>query len=357
MLRNTGQANPLDYGIFTGFDIKYPDFTVITPQTGLEFKVRPLLVDEAGKLRSTLTTPNKVAELINHILWDGITDKPDIINTFDNLLKLQTLKDREALLYGLYVITFGDNMDANVVCQNCNANRSVKIDLSKIFSINIYPGTNSVKRSYELAKLNNPDVYDPEVESELQKEELQKRQRKQSAKKEENTEQQSLIDDVKPNVYNNFASVEDFINNSILSKEIAIDLDLSFSPNSKFNKIVCILKSPTLEDEYLAINEAVLAQKAQLDFVNETLRIKRFDAYYDDNGTTKIYKIENRIDIMREYKKFPLSAKKKILEAYKENFDAYSIDLKAKWTCMNCNTENNLNIDIVSEFFRLAFLS
>jgi len=121
--------------IFSGFEIKYPEYSVITPQTMLEFTIRSLTVDEEEKLKGSLLTPNKLAEHLNEVIFSCIVKKPDSIKTYDDFLNQITIKDRDALMYGLYHVTYKDIHNYDVTCASCNHVNSVKVNFLKSFKI------------------------------------------------------------------------------------------------------------------------------------------------------------------------------------------------------------------------------
>lgn len=125
--------------MFKGFDIKYPEYEVITPQTGYSINVRSLNVSEEERLKASLVTPSKITEHLNKCIYEAITKKPAPIKDFDSFLKNITLRDREALLYGLYHITYEEIRNYDVRCGNCNREYPVTIQASSTFSANPYP--------------------------------------------------------------------------------------------------------------------------------------------------------------------------------------------------------------------------
>ena len=129
---------------FTGFDLKYPEYEVITPQTHLTFNVRTLNVQEEERLKGSLVTPIKVTEHLNKCIWEAITKKPETIKDFESFLKLVTLKDREALLYGLYHITYEEIRNYDIRCGSCKKEYAVTINASDTFNFNGYPGTDNI---------------------------------------------------------------------------------------------------------------------------------------------------------------------------------------------------------------------
>ena len=88
--------------MFKGFNLKYPEYEVITPQTKLSFTVRSLNVQEEERLKGSILTPQKITEHLNKCLYESLVTKPEVIKDFKTFLENVTLKDRDALLYGLY---------------------------------------------------------------------------------------------------------------------------------------------------------------------------------------------------------------------------------------------------------------
>ena len=60
--------------MFTGFNIKFPEYEIICPQSKLSYTSRSLNVQEEENLRGSFLTPNKVAEQYSHRfhhMYDG----------------------------------------------------------------------------------------------------------------------------------------------------------------------------------------------------------------------------------------------------------------------------------------------
>lgn len=127
-------------GTFGGFQIAYPEYTVITPQTLQSFTVRSLNVSEEENLKSSLLNPRKIAEHLNSIIFKSLVKKPDHIKTFEDFLTKITIKDREALVYGLYHVTYKDVHNYDITCSQCEAHYAITVKISDCFSMNLWPG-------------------------------------------------------------------------------------------------------------------------------------------------------------------------------------------------------------------------
>lgn len=135
---------------FTGFDIKYPEYEVITPQTKQSFHVRSLNVQEEEKLKGSLITPSKTTEHLNKCLFDAMVKKPQVVKDFDTFLRATTLKDRDALLYGLYHITYEEIRNYDITCTSCRKEYPVTIKASDTFSFNSYPSKDVLSKKVKV---------------------------------------------------------------------------------------------------------------------------------------------------------------------------------------------------------------
>jgi len=127
-------------GFFPGFEIKYPEYELITPQTLQSYTVRSLTVEEEEVLKGSVQTPRKLPEHLNSILWKMIVKKPADIQTYSDFLNMVTLKDRDAMVYALYHITYKDIHNYDITCGACGKQFPVSLSIDKAFSIKGYTG-------------------------------------------------------------------------------------------------------------------------------------------------------------------------------------------------------------------------
>ena len=77
--------------MFTGFDVKLPEYEVVTPQTKNSFTLRTMMVKDEEKLKTSVMTPGKVTEHLNRCLYDVMVLKPEKIIDYQknkkNILK------------------------------------------------------------------------------------------------------------------------------------------------------------------------------------------------------------------------------------------------------------------------------
>ena len=125
---------------FKGFSTKYPEYEVITPQTQLSFTLRSLNVQEEERLKGSMMTPQKITEHLNTCLFESMVTRPESIKNLNDFLKQTTLKDRDALLYGLYHITYEEIRNYELRCTKCSHVYPITIEASSTFNYNPYPG-------------------------------------------------------------------------------------------------------------------------------------------------------------------------------------------------------------------------
>ena len=259
--------------MFKGFDIKYPEYEVTTPQTNLTYNIRSLNVQEEERLKGSLVSPTKMNEHLNKCIYDAITKKPESITTYDSFLKNTTLKDRDALLYALYHITYEEIRNYDITCSACRKEYPITIKISSTFNINFYP------------------------------------------------------------------------NDNILQREIPVELPIS-------QGVVAYIKQPNLFDETIALKQAGSSIGMNLDMITETLIIHRFQQNPIEGGDTVIY--SDREDIIDAYMSLPSKDKREIYKKYKEEFGQYGILLKMNSSCIHCGTQEEIEIDLVENFFRMV---
>jgi len=125
--------------MFTTFNAILPTYEILTPQTKQTFLVRSLTVADEEKLKASLMNESKILSHLNKCIFDAIAEKPEKY-TFKEFLETTTMRDRDALLFGLYHITYDEIRNYSVSCSKCGNNQDVTINASDTFSINPYDG-------------------------------------------------------------------------------------------------------------------------------------------------------------------------------------------------------------------------
>lgn len=258
---------------FTGFNVKYPEYEVITPQTKLSFTVRSLNVQEEERLKGSLMTPSKVTEHLNKCLFDSIVTRPDSIPDYNTFLRTVTLKDRDALLYGLYHITYEEIRNYEIKCGSCGHKYPVTVKASSTFNFKPFEGDN------------------------------------------------------------------------ILSKRKDIKLPIS-------KGVIAVVKQPSLFDEMTAVKELSSRPGSSIDIIIETLII---DSFKDTGKDSEDVIYNERVDIVDAYMSLPAKDKREIHKIWLDEFGQYGIELKMKTYCPQCSTEEEIDIDLVDNFFRAVY--
>jgi len=341
---------------------EYPHYTVICPQTGVTFDVRTLNVQEVNQLKGSMMVQSKTPSLINKIIWGAIESKPDEITDLNTFKQMVTLRDREAILYGIYCSTFGDEEEFRVTCRNCEHEEPIKVSMEKLFSINAYPGSESMKNSYKLARITGDADYDSEVEKAITNGEpppegMPANIAKFDYKIDDPDDDDGIIIVDKKEV--NYVEDESKLEpkpipvkeskpsspESILDKRLDVVLPIS--------KVHAIIKQPTLFDEESSLKSIAFAQKKQTDLMNEIMVIERFEQYNVGDKVPSVV-ITEREDILFEYEKLPPRDKTEIFNKFYDFFGQYGIDLKTRYACSQCGESNELEVDIVVQFFRMV---
>lgn len=331
---------------FTGFNYKRPTYTVITPQTGKTYEVRALMVSEISKIKSSITTPAKASQIVNKILYDSIQEFPEDIKSFDEFKAKTTLRDREALMYALYISTFGDEQTYDITCTTCGEGDRLKLKVSQMFSNNIYPESDAIVNQYKLTQAIDSDAeQDPVMEKILYE------KNKTSVVAPPEGMPEDIAREQYPDYFKEYVDVpsgnapiqevnKEVVKNSILDKLVVVDLPVS--------GVKAFIHQPTILDEELSHSKVPYAMRDQLDVIYETLIIRKFQKE-DENLI-----LTSNEDIIAGYQSLIPEDKEKIFEEFKEQFGQYGIELKAPWNCKECQAANELEIDIMIQFFRMV---
>jgi len=272
--------NKANVEIFKGFAVKYPEYEVITPQGNKSYTVRTMTVADEEKLKGSMITPAKVARHLAEVIWDCIVKKPDDIKTFDDFISTTTMKDRDALLYGLYVATYKNIQNYRVECDNpeCGHTNLIKIDVEK-----------SIKGTF----------WDTEKKG------------------------------------------------SVLDYRHPVPLKI-------FEGVSAILKSPTIKDE-ISVSEANTFATQQMTQMQMTLAmIEKFvEAPSEVKPTGEEY--SDRDNILTAYNSLPSPDRKLIDDAFEKVFNECQIKVVAKMKCSRCQKEQDVEVDMTSQFFRALY--
>jgi hypothetical protein len=116
------------------------------------------------------------------------------------------------------------------------------------------------------------------------------------------------------------------------------------------SNVFATIRQPTLKDEQEAMKLAGSNSKL-LDVLTETLIIKSIVENVD-NGDSKVY--SSREDVIDAYRALPPNDKKYIFKQYGEKLGIYGIELKMRSSCAHCGEEDEVDLDLVDNFFRMV---
>jgi len=290
---------------FNGFSFALPEFNVTTPQCGYQYTVQSLTTGQVIRLRTSLTNHMQGLKLINEMIWDSIKQKPESINEYIDFKKQTTLLDRQALLFGIYIATFGDVQTYAPKCNECDHVNNMKINLTNIFTTNMYADSKTIKKTYQAQKIAGnikPGNADHEIEK---------------------------------------AIAEDTVGN--ITQEL-LHVILPISGIHTYIKQPCIIN----EEE---VYKDILGVSGLEEMLNDILCIDRFEQIKKGDKVASLI-IKDPIDILKGYESLTIKDKQKINSVYDNKFGDYKISLKTEYPCNSCGVKNELYIDILSEFFR-----
>lgn len=367
--------------VFTGFKTyKAPIYTVTCPHSGYQFDVRSLNVGEMIKLKESLVTDNKIGETILDIIWDVVekgTLPAHIVNKsdFSNYI---TTNDRNAIVYGIHSITFGSK-DYSLTCGFCGSENKSKIDYSEHFNIKPYPFAENIIESYKLIKTEDSNNKNEVFEEILNEKNIKSiisefngsvppvGQPEGMARIEPAFQEFfQFVDNnevLKTIPYNDILNVYKQIkNNEVVAEKYNKTSKNKIDPDKDdiFNKrlilklptsgVVITIKCPTLSDELNVFKRLTLNTQSQLALATDVLFIEKFEEYNSNNELVQV--IDEKIDVLNAYKLLPLQDREFIIEQYDDNFGQYGIEIPIKWTCKGCKEVNELEVDIIAQFFR-----
>ena len=259
--------------MFTGFkDIVAPVYEVVTPQTHLRYTLRSLDVGEEEQLKGSLLSSGKVADHLNKCIFKVLVDKPDVVTDYASFLSHTTIKDRDALLFGLYHVTYEEIRNYVVKCSGCQKESKVTVKASDMFNFKSYP---------------NDNICDLEIEVPL--------------------------------------------------------------PSTR--GVTACIKQPTLVDEnriYNSVNTAIYP----IGIALQTVAISKIKQDILESKTPIIW--DDRNDIIDAYTALKPKDKRAIVDAYTESFGQYCIELHMRYSCQFCGLSDDVEVDLVDNFFRMV---
>lgn len=353
-------------GKFKGFKtLVRPSYSVITPQAGFPYEVRGMSVGETAQLRASNIGTTKIWGVINKVIWNCITDAPEVVSDYDSFLENTTIRDRESLLYAVDHATYGDKKQYTVTCSECKHEQNVHTTFGEMFSMNPYPGSETIKDSYRVIKVRDKDAYDPNIEDsskrkkyipegmpydiaiqQFDKEYVDKVFKEREEKQNETSE--NVESDKKSTRGRKKKTTKEEIDENIetiLTKRLSIKCENS--------NVYAMIKQPTIKDEAEIAKRVPHLNDEELFDLLESLIIDTFQEFNEDGKCIGYY--DDKIDIYEGYKTLNDIDKKNIRDAYFEEFGKYQIKLTLKWDCVNCGKNNERGVDLIEDLFRMVW--
>jgi hypothetical protein len=116
------------------------------------------------------------------------------------------------------------------------------------------------------------------------------------------------------------------------------------------SSVVVNIKQPTLKEEAEGMKQAGSNTKL-FDVLTETLIIENIIENSED-GDSIVY--SSREDVIDAYRALPPNDKSAIFKEYGDKLGVYGIELKMKSTCVHCGVEEDIDLDLVDNFFRMV---
>lgn len=119
---------------------EFPVYEVVTPHTNHSFTIRSMTVDQESVIKESSVSPVKLDTIISQTIFDCIENKEPPFNTLEGFEKNLTYRDREALIFGLIVASYGETQKYSYKCPNCDKEFDVDINLGENTDVKIYNG-------------------------------------------------------------------------------------------------------------------------------------------------------------------------------------------------------------------------
>ena len=107
-----------------------------------------------------------------------------------------------------------------------------------------------------------------------------------------------------------------------------------------------------MEQEERLIGSLSFNSKKQTELLSETMIIARFEEFSRDSKIPNV--VSSREDILFGYQSLPPRDKIQLLEIFEKEISKYGITLKTGYECSKCGFENEVDLDIMLQFFRMV---
>ena len=311
--------------MFTSFNIKYPEYVVITPQTLQEFTVRSLTVQEEEWLKGSMLIASKISDHLNRCIWDCIVSKPKSIQTYEDFLNKVTLKDRDALVYGIHHVSYGDITNYTVACSKCGTEHNVSVKITDAFNVHPWPSKKSILDKVEVIKLPISGIEVELIQPTLQREQ----------------------DIISKYAYANEDKLNEIVEKMVIKRLIK---------RGEIQKV----KQPTPQTNTNANNNKTNTTNVKNTQRQQANLPPNNNVVTDQQQPTNVIKqddieVDNFDDILFAMSTLPAKDSKFINKMYQEKFGQYGVELKMAAVCPKCGFSDKINIDLITSFFRMVF--
>ena len=123
-----------------------PMYYVKMPLVQYELNVRGLTVRDEDLLKGSATSPKKMSDTLNHIMYDCMepamkTGESAPFPTYNAFINGITPSDRDALLFGIIMASYDAEHDMSIQCGSCNTKSTETINLASLLKVDAYTGS------------------------------------------------------------------------------------------------------------------------------------------------------------------------------------------------------------------------
>ena len=275
-------------------DFQFPTYEVITPHSKLHLTVRSLTVAQEERLRESALTAAKATALLNQTVYECITEKEPPLDTIYNFERNVSIIDREALLYGILVASYGEEQDFTINCSACDFQYTVKENITENVDIRLYEGRESL-----IAKTVDVTLPISKYKAVL------------------------CLPTLKDE--------REFATSKGISQEIL-----------------------RRADSYIIIRELHIPQKQIVTKQKPEENIENESSTNNSEDDKKYLVVKNVFEIYSYLRNLPSRDKIAIRKAWNEAYGNYGINLYVRGTCPNCGKSEENPVSLIAELFRLS---
>lgn len=138
-------------------ELQYATWEVMTPHTGFKINVKGMTVAQEEVLKTSDVSSAGMLSIINQITYECLVNPPEGLSTLSEFERNITVTDRQAILYGILAVTYGEVQDFNITCQSCGHQFDTKADITKNTEIKVYHGKENLiekKKEFSIPNTN-----------------------------------------------------------------------------------------------------------------------------------------------------------------------------------------------------------